>query len=86
MNYGQSKTGRSLTRPLGTVTTRDRWAAVVDGPRMRMLTVNEYKRAMGFPEDYQVPQSPKKLGIHLLGNAVVPPVATALLEGIREAA
>ena len=83
--YGQSKTGRALSRPLGTVTTRDRWA-VVDGSRMRMLTVNEYKRAMGFPEDYAVPQSPKKLGIHLLGNAVVPPVATALLDGIRRAA
>ncbi len=81
--YGQSKTGRDLARPLGTVTTRDRWA-VVDGPRMRMLTVNEYKQAMGFPAGYQVPQSPKKLGIHLLGNSVAPPVATALLDGIRQ--
>ncbi len=83
--YGNSKTGRSLDRPLGTVTTRDRWA-IVDGPRMRMLTVDEYKHAMGFPASYDVPQTPKRLGIHLLGNAVCPPVAQAVIEEIQRAA
>lgn len=38
--YGNTKTGRSLDRPLGTVTTHDRYA-VIDGDRMRILTVPE---------------------------------------------
>lgn len=70
---GSGLTGRSLDRPLGTVTTRDRWA-VVDGDRMRMLTVAEYQRAMGFPHDYWLP-SKRVEAIHLLGNAVPPPLA-----------
>jgi DNA (cytosine-5)-methyltransferase 1 len=70
---GSGLTGRSLDRPLGTVTTRDRWA-VVDGDYMRMLTVAEYRRAMGFPDDYRLPAC-RDRAIHLLGNAVCPPVA-----------
>lgn len=70
---GSGLTGRSLDRPLGTVTTRDRWA-VVDCDRMRMMTVSEYRLAMGFPATYQLPET-RSLAIHLLGNAVAPPVA-----------
>ena len=75
--YGTERGGRSLDEPIGTITTRDRFA-VIDGSRMRMLTVNEYKRAMGFQEDYWLPDC-KRLAIHLLGNAVCPPVATGIL-------
>lgn len=71
--YGSERGGRSLDRPLGTVTTRARHA-LVDGDRMRMLTVGEYRSAMGFPDDYALPKA-KALAIHLLGNAVCPPVA-----------
>lgn len=81
---GSGETGRSADRPLGTVTTRDRWAAV-NGGRMRMLTVDEYRRAMGFPASYIVPSHPKKLGVHLLGNAVCPPVVTDILEALDAA-
>ncbi len=77
---GSGKTGRSLGRPLGTVTCTDRWA-VVDGDRMRMLQVPEYRAAMGFPEDYQIAGSRKKQ-IHLLGNAVCPPVATHVVSEV----
>lgn len=76
--YGSSKTGRSLDRPLGTVTTRDRWG-VVDGDRMRMLTVEEYRDAMGFPSDYRLPKN-RALAIHLLGNAVPPPLAAYVVQ------
>ena len=31
--YGNTLTARSLSRPIGTITTRDRWA-VIDGGRM----------------------------------------------------
>jgi len=45
---GSGTTGRSLDRPLGTITTLDRWAPV-DGDRMRMLRADECRAAMDFP-------------------------------------
>jgi DNA (cytosine-5)-methyltransferase 1 len=81
---GSGETGRSLHRPLGTITTVDRWA-VIDGDRMRMLTADECRAAMGFPAGYWLPQQHKK-AVHLLGNAVCPPVATDLINAIRQAA
>lgn len=77
---GSGETGRSINRPLGTVTTRDRWA-LVDGERMRMLQATEYRAAMGFRDSYVLPDN-RKLAIHLLGNAVCPPVAEALISGL----
>jgi DNA (cytosine-5)-methyltransferase 1 len=79
---GSGLTGRSLARPLGTVTTRDRWA-LVDGDRMRMLTVSEYRAVMGFPEGYQLPRA-RHEAIHLLGNAICPPVAAAAVRAVME--
>lgn len=81
---GSGETGRSLGRPLGTITTRDRWA-VIDGDRMRMLTSDECRAAMGFPTGYLLPATHKE-AVHLLGNAVCPPVASDLITAIREAA
>ena len=75
--YGTEAGGRSLDLPLGTVTTRDRFA-VVDGPWLRMLTVAEYRRAMGFPDTYHLPPQ-QRLAKHLLGNAVPPPLAMAVI-------
>ena len=80
---GSGLTGRSLDRPIGTVTTVDRWM-VVDGDRMRMLTVREYRQAMGFRADYRIPTS-RKQAIKLLGNAVCPPVAQHVLEQVAVA-
>jgi len=74
---GSGRTARALSRPLGTIMTVDRWA-VVDGDRMRMLTKDEYRRAMGFPDHYALPRQ-KRLAVHLLGNAVVPAVAAPVL-------
>ncbi len=81
---GSGLTGRSLERPLGTVTTRDRWA-IVDGDRMRMLSIAEYRRAMGFPDGYVLPPQKAK-ALHLLGNACVPPQVAWVLERVKEAA
>ena len=81
---GSGLTGRSLDRPLGTVTTRDRWA-VVNGDRMRMLQPPEYRDIMGFPKDYVLPQK-RTLAIHLLGNAVCPQVAADVVQAIQKAA
>lgn len=82
--YGSERGGRSLTQPLGTLTTRDRFA-VIDGPRMRMLTVDEMRAAMGFPAGYQLPRQ-HKVAVHLLGNAVAPPAMRWIVERIRERA
>lgn len=81
---GSGLTGRSLDRPLGTVTTRARWA-VVDGDRMRMLSIDENRAAMGFRRDYRLPASPAE-AVHLLGNAVCPPVPTDIITALRQAA
>jgi DNA (cytosine-5)-methyltransferase 1 len=81
---GSGETGRSLARPLGTVTTRDRWS-LVDGDRMRMLQPSEYLGIMGFRPGYRVP-AVRKDAIHLLGNAVCPPVVRDVIEAIRRAA
>lgn len=81
---GSGLSGRSLDRPLGTVTTLDRWA-VVDGDRMRMLTADEYRGAMGFPADYRLPERHRD-AVHMLGNAVCPPVARDVIAALQEAA
>lgn len=77
---GSGATGRSLHRPVGTITTKSRWA-VIDHDRMRMLTAQECRAAMGFPSDYQLPPQQNK-AIHLLGNAVCPPVARDVISAL----
>lgn len=81
---GSGLTGRSVDRPIGTITTRDRYA-VVDGDRMRMLTTDECRAAMGFPADYQLPERHRD-AVHMLGNAVCPPVACDVIQAIARAA
>lgn len=82
--YGNERGGRSLSRPVGTITTRDRWA-VIDGDRMRMLNVAECRRAMGFPDSYRLPARAKD-AMHMLGNAVVPQVACDVIQALQEVA
>ncbi|WP_431511648.1 DNA cytosine methyltransferase [Variovorax sp. DAIF25] len=79
---GSGLTGRCLSRPIGTITTVDRWA-VVDGDRMRMLTKEEDRAAMGFRGTYQMPTN-HKLAVHMLGNAVCPPQAHDVLQALSE--
>jgi DNA (cytosine-5)-methyltransferase 1 len=82
--YGNETGGRSLARPVGTITTRDRWA-VIDGDRMRMFSVDECRKAMSFPANYQLPARAKD-AMHMLGNAVAPVVACDVIEALRRAA
>lgn len=82
--YGATTGGRSLAQPIGTITTRDRWA-VIDGERMRMITVQEAKRAMTFRDDYALPDN-GRLAMHLLGNAVPPLAAREVITALRTAA
>ena len=82
--YGNERGGRAISRPIGTITTRDRHA-VVDGDRMRMLSAQECRAAMGFPVEYKLPAQ-HRLAVHVLGNAVCPPVARDVIEAFRVAA
>lgn len=82
--YGATRGGRSLSVPVGTITTRDRWA-IVDGDRMRMFSVTEARRAMGFRDDYQLPTRDRD-AMHMLGNAVCPPAARDVIDALRRAA
>ena len=80
---GSGLTGRSLARPLGTVTAADRWA-VVDGDRMRMFTLSELRAAMGFPEGYELPRV-RKDATEMVGNAIVPALARRAVRAVMEA-
>ncbi len=81
---GSGLTGRSVDRPLGTVTTRDRWG-IVRGKYMRMFQPSEYRAIMGFRDDYILPND-RATAIHMLGNAVPPPVACDFLNELKRAA
>ncbi len=79
-------TGRDLKRPIGTITTKHQWGLVRPGRRgdeYRMLTADEYRCAMGFPADYAVPNS-VTLTCKLMGNAVCPPMARAIVRQIMK--
>ncbi len=87
---------QSLTDPLHTITTRDRFGLVtvsIDGEEsaiadigMRMLSARELFDAQGFPHDYDiaVPYNGKPLTktaqVRMCGNSVSPPVPRALVE------
>lgn len=78
--------GVSLDESIRTITTKRQWA-VVDGDKMRSLTVRENARAMGFPDDYRWPAgSSSSDQIKGLGNAVCPPVGRWFVEQIMRAA
>lgn len=81
---GSGLTGRDLNRPIGTITTRDRWA-VVDGDRMRMIDADEVLRAMSFPENTRRPVS-SRLTVHMAGNAVPPKAGAEIILAVKAAA
>jgi DNA (cytosine-5)-methyltransferase 1 len=82
--YGSTRVGRATSRPIGTITTRDRYA-LVDGDRMRMLTVDEYRQGMTFPEGYDLAGT-REEQVKQLGNAVPPRLAREVIRQIQEAA
>jgi DNA (cytosine-5)-methyltransferase 1 len=77
---GSGTTGRSLDRPIGTITTKDRYC-LVDGDRMRMLTAREYLLAQGFPAHFRLPPT-HRAAVAMIGNSVPPPMARAVCEKV----
>lgn len=81
--YGNSKSGHSIEKPIGTITTHDRHA-LIDGDRMRMLTVQECKAAMTFPASYKLPRQ-HAVAMKMLGNAVCPQLASRIIKALVSA-
>lgn len=81
---GSGLTGRDINRPIGTITTLDRWA-LVRGDEMRMLSANEALAAQTFPADILRPPQ-HALTLHMAGNAVPPLAGQRVIEALRAAA
>lgn len=81
---GSGESGRSLGRPIGTLTTKARWA-LIDGDQMRMVSATEGAKLMGFPAGYQFPAN-EATAWHLIGNAVPPPMAADVVEALKASA
>src|SRR5215469_14644131 len=85
--YGSDGAGgwQRVDRPLRTITTVDRFGYVRPsvngiGHELRMLQVQELKRAMGFPEEHAFSRGTRRDKIKLIGNAVCPPVMRKIIE------
>ncbi|MCP2066613.1 UNVERIFIED_ORG: DNA (cytosine-5)-methyltransferase 1 [Pseudomonas reinekei] len=81
---GSGLTGRDINRPIGTITTLDRWA-LVDGDRMRMLSAGEALAAQSFPAETLRPDN-HRLTMHMAGNAVPPLAGQRIIEALKAAA
>jgi DNA (cytosine-5)-methyltransferase 1 len=90
---------RPVNQPVGTLTTKDRYALVaaahpiehadvreaVNGSTFRMLVPREIAAGMGFRQDYQVPESvSRKKEVRGYGNAVPPAVSEVLTSALAE--
>jgi len=85
--YGSDGAGgwQSLDRPLRTLTTLDRFGLVTwegETPMLRMLQVDELKKGMDFPKEFELPSGSRRERIMMLGNAVCPPVMEAVVESL----
>ena len=85
--YGSDGAGgwQPLDRPLRTLTTLDRFGLVTwDGgePHLRMLQVDELRRAMGLPDTHRIERGSRRDQIKMLGNGVAAPVMAAIVEAL----
>jgi len=87
--YGSGPQWQTLDVPLRTVTTSAHFALVRPGRgghEMRMLQVDELRRAMGFPASFCLDGCARADKMRLLGNAVCPPVMRAIVETLMRGA
>lgn len=87
--YGSDAAGgwQPVSVPLRTITTLDRFALVrptATGHEMRMLQVDELKRAMGFPGRFKMKHGTRRDKVKMLGNAVCPPVMEAVVRQLTK--
>ena len=79
---GAAAHGRPVYLPWGTLTTRPRFG-IVDGDRMRMPMLSEYRRAFGVPDDVTLTGSFVDQ-VKQLGNSVPVPFARAIVASVVE--
>lgn len=89
--YGNAGSGRPVTEPVGTLSTRDRYGLAtgnldlaIDDVLFRMLKPGEIGRAMAFYTTYVVVGNQREQ-VRQYGNAVTPPVAEILYSALVEA-
>jgi DNA (cytosine-5)-methyltransferase 1 len=80
--YGTDQPARSLSDPLATITTKDRFGLVEPDPvtadvRLRMLQPRELAAAMSFPLNYRI-SGTRTEQVKQIGNAVPAELAAAL--------
>jgi DNA (cytosine-5)-methyltransferase 1 len=82
--YNTKSRGRSVSEPVGTLTTRDRYGIVGTGDipdvndcTFRMMALPEIANAMAFAPDYKVKGTKRQI-VQGYGNAVTPPTAEVL--------
>lgn len=85
---GGSSDARPVTKPLATVTASGTHHGLVTSKkpniedcRFRMLTPNEIKEAMAFPNSYRI-LGTKRDQVRMAGNAVTPPAARDLVSAV----
>ena len=71
--YGSAKSGRSIDKPIGTITCVNKHSVVI-GEHIRPITIQEQASAQSFPSDYAWPES-TTLTKQMIGNAVPPVMA-----------
>ena len=93
VKYFSNGRAKSVSEPLDTITTKDRFAVVtvhgedyiITDIRMRMLQPRELFKAQGFPDNYIIDVDAegkpyaKTKQVARCGNAVTPPVPCALV-------
>ncbi len=82
--YGSATSGRSLDKPLGTVTTVNKHSLIIED-NIRPLTIGEIAAAQTFPKGYIWPKS-KTLTKLMIGNAVPPLMSEVISKFILKAA
>lgn len=82
--YGTERSGRSLDKPIGTITTVNKHSVVM-GDYIRPITIAEAAAAQSFPKDYLWPPSLTETK-RMIGNAVPPLMAREYTKALLKAA
>jgi DNA (cytosine-5)-methyltransferase 1 len=79
-----SCSGVPLDGHMRTITTVGSHWHLVEGDRIRPLTVRELARGQGFGDHYKLPRALSP-GTRLVGNAIPPPLAAAVIRAVARA-
>lgn len=82
--YGSELGGRSIDKPIGTITTVNKHSIVI-GDHIRPITISEQAAAQTFPLGYKFPKL-KTLAKQMIGNAVPPIMSKKITRAVVFAA